>query len=159
MSKKVLPYKEGDWFAIPLVDGCYCLGLIARIGTRGGIVLGYFFGPCHSGLPVTGNTLMLQPVDAILVCQFCNPALISGEWPVISRSNEWRREDWPQPAFSHVDAADEAKAYKREYPDNNPSDLFVRETPISIEEARRLPQDGLYGHLALKSKLTKLLQA
>lgn len=157
MSRKVLPYKEGDLFAIPLGDGCYGLGLIARMGTRGGVVLGYFFGPCRSRLPSTDDTLMLRPIDAVLICQFCNPALVNGEWPIVPRSDKWCREDWPQPAFGHIDVVDKSKAYKREYPYNNPSDLFIKETPVSLEEARRLPQDGLYGHLALQSMLTKLL--
>ena len=156
-SKRTLPYKEGDWFTVPLTHGGYGIGLIARVGARGGIVLGYFFGPCRNGLPSATDKPALRPTDAILICQFCDPALMSGEWAIVSRSEDWHREEWPQPAFGHVDVVDSNKAYKREYPDNNPSDLFTRETPISLEEARLLPKDGLYGHIALKKKLTFLL--
>lgn len=157
MSKQALPYEEGDWFAVPLAHGGYGIGLIARVGARGGIVLGYFFGPCRNGLPSATDKPALRPIDAILICQFCDPALMSGEWAIVSRSEEWHREEWPQPAFGHVDAVDSSKAYKREYPPNNPSELFVRETPISLEEALLLPKDGLYGHIALQKKLTFLL--
>lgn len=157
LSKRALPYREGDWFAVPLTHGGYGIGLIARVGARGGIVLGYFFGPRRNSLPSATGEPALHAIDAILICQFCNPALMSGEWAIVSRSEEWHREEWPQPAFGHVDAVDSDKAYKREYPDNNPSDLFIRETPISLEEARLLPKDGLYGHIALQKKLTFLL--
>ena len=157
MSKRTLPYKEGDWFAVPLTHGGYGIGLIARVGARGGIVLGYFFGPCRNGLPSATDKPALRPIDAILICQFCDSALMSGEWAIVSRSEDWHREEWPQPAFGHVDVVDSNKAYKREYPDNNPSDLFILETPISLEEARLLPKDGLYGHIALQKKLTFLL--
>jgi hypothetical protein len=43
-------YKEGDWFAVPIESG-YVLGRIARVGKRGGILLGYFFEPLFLSPP------------------------------------------------------------------------------------------------------------
>jgi hypothetical protein len=156
MAKKTRPYKEGDWFAVPLKSSGFGLGLIARVGTRGGIILGYFFGPQREGISDIINTSGLHPADAVLVRQFCDPGLMNGEWPVLFRSEKWQRSDWPVPAFGHIDIVDSRKAYRREYGDN-PSDLFVYEEAVTLDEAQRLPADGLDGHIALQIKLTQLL--
>ena len=150
---------EGSWFAIPLTDSGYGLGLAARIGKRGGIILGYFFGPRRNIIPSESDTLALRPTDAILIRQFCDPALVSGEWAIVARSKEWHREEWAQSAFGHIDVVDDSKAYRREYPPDDPSNMFVQETLISPEEAFLLPQDGLSGHIALQTRLTILLSS
>jgi hypothetical protein len=37
------PCEEGDLFAVPLRDGGYGIGVVARVGRRG-VLVGYFFG-------------------------------------------------------------------------------------------------------------------
>lgn len=39
-------YREGSRFAVPLRQGGYAVGLVARVNPRG-VLLGYFFGPRH----------------------------------------------------------------------------------------------------------------
>ncbi len=156
MAKKVRLYKEGDWFAVPLRSGRFALGLIARVGTRGGIILGYFFGPQRENRPNKTDTIGLHRDDAALIRQFCDPGLVSGEWPIIFRPEKWQRSDWPLPTFGHIDIVNSNKAYRREY-GNNLSDLFVHEELITLEEAQHLPADGLDGHIALQIRLTQVL--
>jgi hypothetical protein len=60
------------------------------------------------------------------------------------------------PAFARI-SLDEALATRVEYADDDIRRLH--ETPISIEEARRLPEDGLSGYGALELRLTKLLSS
>jgi hypothetical protein len=50
MGSQKINYREGDWFAVPLRDGGYAVGLVARMDNRGG-VLGYFFGPRRDDVP------------------------------------------------------------------------------------------------------------
>jgi hypothetical protein len=97
------PYKEGDWFAVP-TNSRYVLGRIARVGRRGGILLGYFFEPLRTELPVPEDTFKLTPWDAFHVAKFGDPGLIEGDWPIIYRPDDWYREEWPMPPFGRIDA-------------------------------------------------------
>ena len=38
--------REGQWFAVPLDDGRFGTGLVAR-DSKTGVLLGYFFGPAR----------------------------------------------------------------------------------------------------------------
>jgi hypothetical protein len=49
MARK-LPDSEGDGFAVPLRDGGYAIGVVARMDRKGS-VLGYFFGPRYDEPP------------------------------------------------------------------------------------------------------------
>ena len=61
MAKEKRRYEEGDWFAVPLQNGGYSLGLVARADGEGG-VLGYFFGPRREQLPTKADTQGLEGV-------------------------------------------------------------------------------------------------
>src|SRR5829696_9606591 len=94
-----LPYEEGDWFAVPLRDYGYGVGIVARMDGKGG-VLGYFFEPRRIEVPVLDDLDALCAADAFLVRRFGDLSLIRREWPVIGRAPEWDRPLWPIPAFA-----------------------------------------------------------
>src|SRR5213592_3499242 len=50
MAPRKLPYREGDVFAVPLQDGAYGIGVVARMD-REGAVLGYFFDRRYESVP------------------------------------------------------------------------------------------------------------
>jgi hypothetical protein len=156
MTRKKLQYMEGDWFAIPLRNGGYALGLIARMDGKGE-VLGYFFGPRHQDLPLEQETKNLSPSSAILIRRIGDLGLLRGEWPIVAHSPHWRREEWPQPAFGRI-AMDESWASQVEYSEDDLSQV-IREVPVSLAEARNLPEDGLSGYGAAEIRLTKLLSS
>lgn len=56
MQTEHIKYSEGQWFAIPLNNGGYALGIIVRgsYKTKGG--LGYFFGPRYEDIPDGNET-------------------------------------------------------------------------------------------------------
>jgi len=66
-------YDEGSVFLIPLRDGGFARGVVARIAPKRKVLLGYFFGPrlekealaCRSELwPCTGHhSLWGSPID------------------------------------------------------------------------------------------------
>src|SRR5688500_15207999 len=91
-----LPYREGDWFAVPLRTGGYALGLAARSNRRG-IVLGYFVGPRSTQLPTVEQTQGLAAGNAVYVGMFGDLGLLHGEWPVIGQGTGFSRADWPLP--------------------------------------------------------------
>lgn len=153
--KKQAKYQEGDWFAVPLEQGGYSLGVIAR-ASKSGTVLGYFFGPRSLTLPTQENTIHRKADDAILIRMFGDIGIIRGEWPILFPSLSWQRDEWPLPSFGYIDRASKESAFLREY-DEHDLNRMVSDTPISQEMARALPEDGLSGHIALIVRLSKLL--
>jgi hypothetical protein len=58
--------REGDWFATPLSDRDYAVGLIAR-GNPPCVPRGDFFGPQRRDIPTLDEVASLRPSDAVLV--------------------------------------------------------------------------------------------
>ena len=111
-----LPYQEGAWFAIPLEQGGYATGVVARC-TGDGTTLGYFFGPKRDKVPTIDEMTHLAHKDALKVMQFGDLGLIDGSWPVIGRLPDWDRAQWPIPIFYHDDSLVDV-SWKVEYNDS-----------------------------------------
>jgi len=145
-------YSEGDWFAVPLRSGGYATGLVARSAT-GGILLGYFFGPCRASIPTVDEVVQAAAKDAVLIERFGDLGIIEHEWPIIGPTPNWNRDAWPVPHFVR----------------KGPilGDLYIVEYSDSLQELCRkkasqsdaiaLPKDGLAGYGAVEIQLTKLL--
>jgi hypothetical protein len=157
MSKKAqnkLLFKEGDWFAVPLTDGGFAVGLVARSPKGGKVLFGYFFGPRRFELPKVEDLRGYSPSKALLVAIFGDYSLYRGEWPILGNLGNWKRDDWPMPLFSRVD--EKGKAVKVKYSENDPTDCAT-EMPCSIEEAKDLPEDSMKGSHIVARHLSKLL--
>lgn len=154
MSPRKLPYSEGDVFAVPLRDGGYGIGLVARMNGKGA-VLGYFFGSRYDTVPNIAEVGELSALDAVLIQIFGDLGLIRGAWPVFGRLPGWQREEWPMPAFGRREALT-GRCFRVEYPDDDPNGR-PREVPISSEECDRLPEDGAAGFAFVEARLTRLL--
>src|SRR5207247_10946755 len=63
---KKLPYEEGTRFAVPLRDGGYGVGIVARIGGRG-VTIGYFFVLVRSVVTILSEVDTLSPDLAVIV--------------------------------------------------------------------------------------------
>ena len=98
----ILPYSEGSTFFIPLRNGGYARGVVARASPDGKGVMGYFFGPRLSS---TGRVAWddLDPANAILRIRFGDLGLINGEWPICGEIPNWNRSEWPMPDFVRRD--------------------------------------------------------
>ena len=161
MRRGRLAYREGDWFAVPLRDGGWAVGRVARMPPppkRGIHLLGYFFGPRRDRVPALEEVASLAPEGAVSVEMFSDLGLVEGRWPVIGGSrDEWAsdRDRWPMPAFGyHYDNL--GRFYRREYPDD-PRQPMLRQVRISAEEYALLPRDGFAFHGAVEIRLTRLL--
>ena len=96
-----LPYREGDWIAVPLRDGTgFGVGRIARIAPGGGVLVGYFFAQRFAGRPNAERLGHLRAADAVLRCRFGDLGLLEGEWHVLGGADNWRRDEWPLPTFA-----------------------------------------------------------
>lgn len=148
-----MKYAEGDWFAVPLRDHGFALGLVARANPAG-VLVGYFFGPRHESVPDLDAAARLHPLDAVLVTKFGHLGLRSGKWPILGRQ-DWRRSDWPMPHFGRYEELT-GRSWEVVYDDNDPNKL-VTETLIADDVRVRLPDDGGAGAGWVEIRLTKLL--
>jgi len=149
-----LPYKEGDWFAVPLRDGGFAVGLVARARRQGKILFGYFFGPRRASPPSLDELAGLSPKDALRALCFGDLGMIEQKWPIIGQLPCWSREEWPMQDFVRRDEIS-GRAWRVRYSDVDPSEVIAEEA-ISSENAE-LENDGLFGYGAVELLLTHLL--
>ncbi|MGI8854722.1 MAG: immunity 26/phosphotriesterase HocA family protein [Thermomicrobiales bacterium] len=150
-----LPYQEGDWFAVPLRDGGFGVGIVARMDGKGR-VLGYFFGPRRDAVPLLPEVASMKADQAVWIHCFGDLGLIEKDWTVLGNDATWNRADWPMPAFGHRDSIVENRQWKREYSGANMG-LIVKQTPVSFAEYSVLPKDGIGGRGFVEIKLTIVL--
>jgi len=147
-----LNYREGDIFVVPLRNGGFSVGVIARSPKDGKVLLGYFFRVRSEWSP--NMTLpKLEPKDAVKVARFGDLAIIKGNWRIIGRVPEWNRAEWKMPKFLRKD--DLAKcAWLVTYADDDPNEQ------ISIEacpfDATGYEKDSLLGAGFVEMMLTRL---
>jgi hypothetical protein len=135
-------YREGDWFAVPLGDGGYATGLVARENPEG-VLLGYFSGPRRSQLPTLADIMTLEPNSAVLVGKFGHLGLKQGKWPILGRLDSWNRLHWPMPVFVRYEELT-GRSFSVVYDDDDPTRL-LREEQRRPGVAEHGPKDGLMG--------------
>lgn len=148
-------YREGDWFAVPLDEGGFAVGLVAR-ANPGGVLLGYFFGPRRKEVPSLEELADLEPSQAGLVAMFGHLGLKGGTWPIIGRSASWRRSDWPMPVFVRYEELT-GRLFRVVYKDDDPNEVIGEEQIESVGK-EEYPKDGLLGARAAEKVLTALLR-
>lgn len=152
MPKK-LPYAEGDCFVLPLRDGGFARGVVARLDGRG-VVCGYFFGPTLSAVSEAIVDATVQPEKAALIARFGDLGLLKGAWKLIGRIPDWDRAKWRVPGFLHLDEGGDG-GFVRYYDD---SMVFTQEERVEVSAVSpNVPRDALLGFGAAEIRLTKLL--
>jgi hypothetical protein len=148
-------YREGDWFAIPLRESGYAVGIVARANPKG-VLLGYFFGPRREAKPSLDDVVALRPSRATLVGKFGHLGLTGGTWPILGRAEAWVRSEWPMPVFVRYEELT-GRSFNVFYDPDDPN-KFSREEQISPGRAEQGPKDGLMGAGAVERILTSLLR-
>lgn len=146
-------HREGDWFAVPLRDGGYATGVVARANLKGAL-LGYFFGPRRERVPTLEDVASLEPNKSVLIGRFGHLGLTQGTWPILGRVPGWHRAEWPMPVFVRFEELS-GRTYNVFYDDDDPATPLREE--LSSGPAAREPNDGLMGAGYVERWLTALL--
>ncbi|PHV09727.1 Imm26 family immunity protein [Chitinimonas sp. BJB300] len=151
---KPLKVAEGLWFAVPLRDGGFGVGLAARVSPSRGVktLFCYLFPYRYSEPPSLEKLLALKPSDAISLERVSSLGIKKGTWPLIGIDPKFDREKWPMPSFVRQDLV--SKNYRKTtYSPDDPS-LVIWEGLCPLGEELVLPQDGLSGYGAVEIFLT-----
>jgi Immunity protein 26 len=135
-------HREGDWFAVPLRDGGFGVGVIARANPKGAL-LGYFFGPRRSEIPRLEDVVDLKSGDAVLVRKFGHLGIVQGQWPRLGRLDGWDRRDWQTPVFVRYEELT-GRSFRVVDDDDDPNRV-LREEQVTPGQAEQGPKDGLMG--------------
>ena len=149
-----IKYSEGDWFAVPLREGGFGVGLVARANPKAAL-LGYFFGPRREEVPSLQDLSQLRAADAPLVGKFGHLGITQGKWPLLGRLPGWERSDWPMPVLIRYEELT-GRSFKVFYDDDDPSKL-LREEQVAAGTDEQGPTDGLMGAGYVEKVLTALL--
>jgi hypothetical protein len=149
-----LPYSEGTVFLVPLIDGGFARGIVARSAPKGKVLMGYFFGP-RLAAPDGFTWEGIEPERAILKVKFGDLGLIRGEWPIIGTLAGWDRSQWTIPDFIRRDPLGRLRPVLVRYRDDDPLSV---EAEFPVEDDGRLQPASLSGSGAVEFKLTKLLR-
>ncbi|MYM40821.1 Imm26 family immunity protein [Duganella qianjiadongensis] len=147
-------YREGSWFAVPLLDGGYAWGLVARLAPASKIMLAYLFGPRMGQLLPVDQLERLTPQQALRILRVGDMALASGHWPVLGDSPDWQAARWPVPQFLRR-AEKLQRAWRVSYTDADPS-RAEREEAVAYDTPG-LETDSLFGYGSVELLLTRLL--
>lgn len=151
---KRLKYEEGDVFAVPLQQGGFVLGVVARIDRSFGFI-GYFYPTVWSTIPETTEGLELSPEQAKWVKQVGHRGIKEGRWKIIGRVPGWSRETWPNPEFFRSPWPG-AHCKLKYHDDQHWKDLYL--IRIRPEEATDLPEDGSMHHMGFETYLSEELR-
>ena len=147
-------YQEGDWFAVPLRNGGYAVGVVARANPDG-VLLGYFFGPRREEIPTVADVRDLKRQEAVVVCKFGHLGLTRRKWPILGSVDDWDRTDWPMPVFVRYEELT-GRTFRAFYDDDDPNKL-LREEQVTPGAAEQGPKDTMMGAGFVEKRLTSIL--
>lgn len=156
MPKVKCPYREGDWFLVPVSTKEYATGVIARVSpTQRGVLLGYFFFDLISAAPPLDQLCNRTAGDANLVLVFGHLGLSTGTWPIIGRCENWQANSWPMPTFVRQDLLTGKRL--EVWLDEMDPGRTIGTRQMAADDRRDLPRDSLSGHIAVQNVLAKRL--
>jgi hypothetical protein len=147
-------YGEGTWFAVPLRNGGFAVGLVARATQKGPHVLAYLFGPKRESIPAFAEVSRLGNASAIKIARIGDLNLINGKWAIIGHARDFDRSAWPFPRFVRSEEI-ARRAWVVEYADDDPGRV-IAEVPVAYGTST-LDRDAAFGAGAVELMLTKLL--
>lgn len=155
---KPIKVAEGLWFAVPLRDKGYGIGLTARMEPGRGIrtMFCYFFPQRYISPPSLESLFLFSADDACWLARTGSKDLKDGNWPILGHDSNWDKDAWPMPSFVRQDVVSK-KYRKTTYEPDNPA-MVIWEGLCPIGEELLLPSDGLNGGGAVELYLTKLIK-
>ncbi len=93
-GRRRIKYEEGDWFAVPIGEGIYCLGMVGGKDPQIRSFIGYYFPKTFDSVPTVDDIQGLQSSDAVFISWTGNPGVYSGVWPIIGRQPDFNKHEW-----------------------------------------------------------------
>jgi hypothetical protein len=148
-------YREGDWFAVPLGEGTWALGRIAR--EHRGIVFAYFFAPALRWQPTLEDARGLNAESALTQMLVSHLDLRDGVWPVLGQE-EWDPGAWPMVEFERTmqSPGQDERLYAIRW-DERTLNEELEARPLDNSEAGKRPRDVLSGSGAAAARLRHAL--
>jgi hypothetical protein len=140
---------------VPLPDGTFAVGVVARRTPRGEVLLAYFFGPRRPDAPEEVPD-GLQAEDALLVRRVFPFGFDDGSWPVLGAVPGFDRAAWPMPDLIRGPDTD-GGFWRERYDDREPDELLASE-PATDDDRARLPPEAVYEDGALAGELDEALR-
>ncbi|PJI44939.1 MAG: hypothetical protein CTR54_02920 [Rhizobium sp.] len=147
-------YTDGSVFLVPLRNGGFARGVVARTAPDGRLLFGYFFGP-RLASQSEADLSDLAPNNAILSLRFGDLGLFKGLWPIVGKLPSWDPVRWPMLNAVRRDPLGKTKPILVRYDANDPSKILSEEV---LERDIDLPPQGLAGHGFVEARLSKLLE-
>ena len=148
--RKVMVYEEGSCFVLPLGNGGFARGIVARMNGKGRI-FGYFYGPRLASTE-DANFDGIIPDYAILLADFGDLGLLNGSWRVYGQLPNWNRALWPMPPLIRVDES-ENRAWLSWYDDK--TFVCTMEAEVEPQLASQYPEDATWGYRAVEIDLSR----
>lgn len=155
MTESVITYSEGDCFLVPLRDGDYARGIVARRSNEG-ILFGYFFPPRITSVSEARVDNTMIPENAILCGQFGDLGLLKRKWVLFASMRPWTRDHWPMPPFLRIDESS-GHATLVYYDEDTLSSIREEVVDHNISACNSYPKDSVMGYGFVEIKLSRLL--
>jgi hypothetical protein len=143
----------GTWFLVPIVEGVFALGLVARRSHRGAL-FGYFFRTTATSPKEALQSPLPSRGQHVLCGRFADVGLQSGEWPILHRDSAFNPDEWPMPPFVRKDDATGTVMVSEYDPETF---RCVKEVRGDESALASLPYDRMMGHVAVAKRLRGLL--
>ncbi|QDT90824.1 Imm26 family immunity protein [Gimesia algae] len=155
MPKYVNNYSNGTVFCVPLKNGKYARGVVARSDEELGI-FGYFFGPCLDSIPATLDESQLCIEETVLAGIFSGMGLCIGEWKQLGNIKSFQRKDWPMPML--INTEDESDRVELvEYDEDTLAEKLISVSTRGEVDIDAYPEDGVMGYKYVEDILTMKL--
>jgi hypothetical protein len=160
MSKRKrfkINYVEGDCFLVPLENGGYVRGVVARC--NGSIihkVFSFFFLPKYEHIADAVVDNYLTPVNSLYVHFHTDLGLLDNRWKIIGKISPWIRENWALPVFGFTDLTLGKWGELRYYDEKTLQ--MCRQERVSIEKVINLPNDGGAGDGYIEGRVAHIIQ-
>ncbi len=152
MAKYPINYDAGTIFCIPLKNGKFARGIVAR-HDGGGQIFGYFFGPSLDQIQLGVDKDELHFEEAIFSGIFSGMGLSTGEWKQLGRINSFCLDDWPMPLFINTEK-DSDRVELVEYDEDTLEEKNVSISTRDEVDIEAYPEDGLMGYEYVENVLT-----
>ena len=161
MPRIKFPYKEGDWFMLPLEDKGFAIGIIAR-ENKGGRILSYFFAPRIYKKPSKKYLNLLMTDSAIAIeMHGCQGFIMDKTWKIIGNKENFQRKDWPIPQYVRADLGGEF--YFVTYNEDTFEDIDLKKVTlesivkgsISSEEIEKIKKEILFAETDFFEKMCR----